>query len=147
MSAYKDGAYNDKVATPLQDEDSGIVRVPYEAISRPLVEAHDEGFAPGFLAEQRLADLLFRRRIRRAGRGMVLCDGRMYDLHGAVRVLGPTGSERDPYGLTGLVERVDDLRQAGAVIGPATMALGSFTYRIERGVLAVAHAAEEPLAG
>ena len=140
-------AASKKSITPIQDEESGIVRVPYEAISRPLSAPRTEGLSNGFISEQRLADLLFRRRIRRAGRGMLICDGIMYDLHEAVRVVGAEHAHSDPYGLLGSVERIEELRRAGAKIGPVIMHLGSATYQIQRGVLAVARVSDSPMAG
>lgn len=126
-----------KKPNPLQ-EDSGIVRVPYEAISRPLADRRKDALNSGFLSEQRLADLLFRRQIRRAGRGRLICDGKVYELHEAVQILGPEHNRSDPYGLSGVVEHLSELRRAGASIGPKTMHLGSATYQVVRGVIAVA---------
>jgi hypothetical protein len=128
-------------------EDSGIVRVPYGAITRPLAQQREEAVCSGFLSEQRLADLLFRRRIQRAGRGMILCDGQLYHLHEAVQIRGPEHDQSDPYGLTGAVERVDELRRAGASIGPISMHLGAVTYQVVRGVIAIARGTDASLAG
>lgn len=130
------------------EEDSGIVRVPYEAISRPLADRQKDALSAGFISEQRLADMLFRRHIRRAGRGMILCDGKMYTLHEAVQILGPEHDRSDPYGLSGVVERIDELRRAGATIGPKHMHLGSATYQVVRGVIAIqAATGSESMAG
>lgn len=139
-------ARTDKVVAPLENADSGIVRVPYEAISRPLSARHLEGLCNGFISEERLADLLFQRRIRRAGRGVLVCDGQAYDLHEAVRIVGVEHGHKDSYGLTGVVEQLDELLRAGANVGPRSMHLGSVTYQIVRGVFAVARVAS-PLAG
>ncbi len=146
-------ASSEKVVAPLENPDrlehaeSGIVRVPYQAITRPLTEQAVEGLRPGFIEEQRLADLLFRKRIRRAGRGLMFCDGVVYELHEAVRIDGPQAGSTDPYGLTGTVERLDELQRAGGSVGPMGMHLGSATYRVVRGLLAVARSSEAPLAG
>lgn len=135
-------ARTEKVIAPLENADSGIVRVPYEAITRPLSARHLEGLCDGFISEERLADLLFQRRIQRAGRGVIVCDGRLYDLHEAVKVVGVEHGHKDSYGLTGLVEQLDELLRAGANIGPRSMHLGSVTYQVVRGVIAVARAAD-----
>ena len=134
--------------TPIEEEASGIVRVPYEAISRPLAargDAHTghDYVTPGFISEQRLADLLFRRQIRRAGRGMIFAHGKMFDLVEAVHVLGPEHGHRDSYGLTDSVEPMVELVRAGASIGPKTMHLGRVSYQVIRGVLLQERAAAE----
>ena len=122
----------------IENADSGIVRIPSEAISRPLSEQSGEAFCTGFIAEQRLADLLFRRRIRRAGRGVITADGIVYDLYEGVRVVGPSHGQSDPYGLTGTVEHMTDLVRAGASLSAGSMHIGSASYQIVRGVIAVA---------
>jgi hypothetical protein len=139
-------ANTDEMAA-LEDADSGIVRVPPNAISRPLAERGAGGLSSGFIDDQGLADLLFRKRIHRAGRGQLICDGQVYDLHEAVRVVRPEHNQSDPYGLSGVVERLDELLRAGASVGPATMYLGSATYQIVRGVIAVPRSASTSMAG
>jgi hypothetical protein len=129
-------------SSKIEHADSGIVRVPYDAITRPLAESgDDEGVHSGFIPEQRLADLLFRRRIRRAGPGLIESDGRVYEIHEAVKVVGPGHGQSDPYGLTGAVEQLAELSRAGAVVGTRSMQLGSASYQVVRGVLAVARRA------
>jgi hypothetical protein len=129
-------------ASTIEHAESGIVRVPYDAITRPLAQgAEDADFLEGgFLAEQRLADLLFRRRIRRAGQGLIESAGQIFEIHEAARIVGPCHGQSDPYGLTGVVEHLGELTRAGAVIGTRTMQLGSTSYQIVRGVLAHARA-------
>jgi hypothetical protein len=94
--------------------------------------------AAGFVGEHELADLLFRREVRRVGRGVVESQGKGYLLHEAVRVLGRRDGGSDPYGLTGTIEARDELVRAGASFVADTMLLGSARYRVERGVIAVA---------
>ncbi|MBW2456119.1 MAG: hypothetical protein JRI68_16490 [Deltaproteobacteria bacterium] len=96
------------------------------------------GLHTGFISEQRLADLLFHRRVRRVGPGVVESDGEGFVLCEAVRVLGRTDGDSDPYGLTGVVESLYELMRAGATLTAEVMHLGSACYRIERGVIAMA---------
>jgi hypothetical protein len=109
-------------------ESSGILPVPVPA------DALETGFVP----EQRLADLLFRKRVRRVGPGLVLSGGRGYQLCEAIRVIGRADGGSDPYGLSGTVEAMAELVRAGASFAGATMRVGRTVYRVERGVLAVA---------
>jgi hypothetical protein len=93
----------------------------------------------GFISDQRLADLLFQRRVMRVGRGLVEAEGRRYVLENAVRVVGRQDRQMsDPYGLAGTVEPFDELVRAGAQFTGRHMHLGSVVYRVERGVLALA---------
>ncbi len=95
------------------------------------------GLQTGFVSEQRLADLLFRREARRIGPGLIACSGRGFALCEAVRVLACTDRGRDPYGLVGTVERLEELLSAGASLRGTEMSLGRVCYRIERGVMAL----------
>jgi hypothetical protein len=126
----------------LDEAESGIIRVPCEAISRPLADGQeagqqDETVHTGFIADWRLADLLFQRRLRRVGPGLVHADGKRYAIEIAVKILGRADGVSDPYGLTGVAESMSELVRAGAEFSGHTMALGSATYDVERGVLAV----------
>lgn len=111
--------------------------------SRPAgaTPAGTAALATGFLGERELADMLFRREVRRVGRGVVESQGKGYLLYEAVRVLGRRDGGSDPYGLTGTVEAREELVRAGARFAADTMVLGSASYRVERGVIAVAREA------
>ena len=130
--------------------DAPAVRVAPPPVSRPFAvraripsvqaasERDEDGLRAGFISDQRLADLLFRRVLKRVGPGVVEADGCRYALHNAVRVLGRHGSDTsDPYGLTSTVERFEELQRAGARFDRRVMHLGSAAYRVERGVVAV----------
>ncbi len=95
------------------------------------------GLQTGFISEQRLADLLFRREARRIGPGLIACSGRGFALSEAVRVLACSDRGRDPYGLVGTVERLEELLIAGASLRGDEMSLGRVCYQIERGVMAL----------
>lgn len=121
----------------MEHDDSRIVRVPYEAITRPLAaNVQTAGLRDGFASEQHLADLLFRRRVHRSGRGTLLCDGRLFTITEAVRVLATIDGSRDAYGLIGEAEPLDDLLRAGAQVAGDRMRVGRSMYRVERGVIA-----------
>ena len=122
------------------DADGGRGACPAGAISRPLAanEVASDPLVDGFVEQRVLADLLFRKCIRRLGAGLVSCGGRAYRLREAIRVLGRADGHSDPYGLTGAVETLDELLRAGASVSAGAMQLGSATYLVERGVLASA---------
>ncbi len=123
----------------LHPEESGIIPTPQRAISRPL--ADPRAAAPlqsGFIGEQQLADLLFRRCVTRVGPGVVAAGGVRYAIHEAVKVIGRVDGQSDPYGLAGAVESMGELTRAGGHLSGRTLTLGSVRYRVERGVIAVA---------
>jgi hypothetical protein len=127
----------------LEPEESGIMPAPRQAISRPLAaEPQGEALETGFISEQQLADLLFRRRVRRVGPGVVASGGRQFAIREAVRVVGRADGHSDPYGLSGVVESMSDLVRAGAQLNGHMMLLGSVSYCIERGVVVVARESE-----
>jgi len=72
---------------------------------------------------------------------VVESDGQGFVLFEAVRVLGRTDGDTDPYGLTGVVESLCELLRAGATLTAEMMQLGSACYRIERGVIAISEGA------
>ncbi len=89
-----------------------------------------------FIADRDLADMLFQKRVRRVGPGLIESCGRKYALHNAVRVVGRRGGRTsDPYGLLGTVESFAELVRAGARFNGCDMHLGSVVYRVERGVM------------
>lgn len=139
----------ERVSQPdeLQPEESGIIPTPQRAISRPLAAAPTGEDAPlqsGFISEQRLADLLFRRCVTRVGPGVIAASGARYAIHEAVKVLGRVDGQSDPYGLAGAVESMAALTRAGGHLSGRTLTLGSASYRVERGVIAVARDAPRP---
>jgi len=110
-------------------------RVPSQQNVLGATEDHD-ALSGGFVTDRRLADLLFQKRVRRVGPGLIELDGRAYALHNAVRVIGRRGGRTsDPYGLMGTVESFDELVRAGARFNGGDMHLGSVVYRVERGVM------------
>jgi hypothetical protein len=110
---------------PGDGDTSGVVPVPAAA----------DDLGGGFVPEQRLADLLFRKRLRRVGPGLVSCDGRSYRLCEAVRIVDCDDDDSD---LTGTVSPLADLLRAGATFSGRSMQLRGASYLVERGVLAMA---------
>jgi hypothetical protein len=94
----------------------------------------DEPLQPGFMTDQDLADLLFRRVVRRIRKGVVEANGSYFRLVSAVRVVLSRG-EADPYGLVAAVETCDDLTRAGASFVGREMRVGHARYLVERGMI------------
>ncbi len=136
----------------MDELNSGLANLSGDPPTRHCVRRSDVpdsvGLHTGFISEQRLADLLFRRRARRVGPGVVESDGEGFVLSAAVRVLGRTDGCDDPYGLTGAVESLTELMRAGATLTAESMHLGSACYRIQRGVIAMSETSRAaPLVG
>ncbi|MBI4702608.1 MAG: hypothetical protein HY744_15920 [Deltaproteobacteria bacterium] len=103
---------------------------------RPAQRTHR--LVTGFFTQDELAELLYRRLARPVGRRQVEHAGRRFALHEAVRVAGRRDGGRDALGLTGRVERIEDLVLAGAELGVGSVRLAGVEYVTQRGVIAVA---------
>lgn len=90
----------------------------------------------GFLPHDLLAGLVEKGRATRAGCLLTTDDGRIYVIEDAVRVLGCSNRETDPYGFTGLVESLGELIRRGFVLSAQAIALNRVAYEVEYGVLA-----------
>lgn len=108
-------------------------RVPLDQSVEAIEEPDWHG---DFIADRELADMLFQKRVRRVGPGLIKRRQRIYALHNAVRIVGRCGGRTsDPYGLLGTVESFAELVRAGARFSGSDMHLGSVVYRVERGVM------------
>ena len=126
------------VDDPAPESRPSAVRVPVRREAG--LESGDVAERVGaFVPDRNLADMLFQKRIRRVGPGVIEANGRRYALHNAVRIVGRRGGRTsDPYGLLGTVESFAELVRAGARFSGTDMHLGSVVYRVERGVMTFA---------
>ena len=89
-----------------------------------------------FIAEEELACLLECGEVARAGWLLTARDGRIWALQEAVRVLGSTSHETDPYGLCGAVDSLGSMIKRGFVMSAERIALGRCVYDVEYGYIA-----------
>jgi hypothetical protein len=116
-------------------DDRSTERAPCSYVRRPG-EPRESGLGPGFVAQHELADLLFQRRIRRVGRGLIECDGQVWAIADALRILECDGDDRA--GWVGKVAPIAKLLELGADLALAgTMELEGESYVVERGVVAL----------
>lgn len=108
---------------------------PAPAIPPAPPSASRASLEAGFVAEAVLDGLVRSGEVVRTDALLTTREGRRFVARDAIRVLGRSNGETDPYGLTGRVDTVRDFLRKGAIVSGNALRIGPAIYDIEYGAL------------